>query len=532
VLWILFGAVWLVLAITCANVANLFLVRLDARNREVAIRTVIGANRLHLARQFLAESLVLTTTAGVAGLLIAAAAISLVRRAAPVGVSRVADLSLGWRTAAFAFSLSLVIGVLFGVLPVLRRQGGARVLREAGRGTTASRRRLAIRHTLIAAQIGLCFVLLAGAGLLVRSFLALSSVEPGFEPDGVLTFRVVLPAAIYTDYETAGTFYRSLSEQLLSMPAIASVGMVESLPLGGDDGCTGISVDVPDSGGACIRVTESTPGYFETVGIPVRGRDATWAEITSGDRVAIVSETLARRMWPGEDPIGRGVRAGATQEWHRVIGVAGDVSEGVLADPASELLYMPVLPVQTGSQPSRNMAVLVRTESADPVALLPAVRATLAAIDPRVPLTRPRPMADIVARSMARLTFLASLLVIAAIMALAIGAVGIYGVVSYAVAQRRSEIGVRMALGARAAQVRSLVIRQSVVTALTGVAAGLAVALPLAGALRSYLYGVSENDPLTLIFVASFLILLAVAASHLPARRAVNVDPVEALRAE
>jgi predicted permease len=442
-----------------------------------------------------------------------------------------AELGIGTNALLFAFALSLLIGVIFGVLPGLRRSRGNEVLAESGRGSTLTRRRLIVRHALIAVQIGLSFVLLSGAGLLLRSFQSLSRIDPGFEPDGVFVFRVVLPAEVYPDYAATGSLYRQVSERLAGLPRVESVGMTASLPLGGDTGCTGLQVDNPDADGACVRVTYATPGYFATAGIPVRGRDMTWAEIGAGGRVAIISEALARRLFPGIDPIGRQVRASSIPDgWHTIIGVAGDVSEGSLDDPASELAYLPVMPDQPALGPARTMAVLLRTGLEEPTTLLPAVRNALADIDPRVPITRPGTLDDIVRRSMSQLTFMSMLLIAAALMAVLVGAVGIHGVVSYAVAQRRGEIGIRMALGARAAQVRRLIIGQSVGVAATGVAAGMLLAIPLAGALRTWLFGVSVTDPLTLAVVAAILLVLAGLAGHLPARRALRIHPIEALR--
>lgn len=528
VLWILFGAVGIVLAITCTNVINLFLVRLESRRRELAIRSVIGASRSNLVRQRLLESLTVTGLAGALGVLVSVVAVALIRQAAPLGLPRVPELSIGAGEAAFAIGVTLLIGLAFGLLP--GAGGAGAVLAESGRATTPSRRRLRVRRVLIAVQVGLCFVLLAGAGLLLRSFGALSAVDPGFEPAGVLTFRVVLPTEGYADFDATGAYYRRLSERLEAIPGVESTGLVSSLPLGGDDGCTSVSVDVPGSESACIRVTWGGPGYFASAGIPVQGRDMTWEELAAGARTAVISHALARRLFRDTDPIGGRIRAAATREWHTIVGVAGDVSEGGLEDPPSELLYLPVMPAQEGLSPARNMAIIVRTNLADPVSALPAVRSAVAELDPRVPITRAGAMTDLVRRSMSGLTFMSMLLVIAAAMALLIAAVGIYGVISYAVAQRRAEIGVRMALGARTAQVRSLILGQSIGVAAAGVGIGLLLAVPLVRVLRAYLFGVSAGDPLTLGAVSGLLLLLAAGAGHVPARRAIRVDPVEALR--
>jgi predicted permease len=531
VLWILFGAVALVLAITCANVANLFLVRLEARRREIAIRSVLGASRGNLVRQLLVESMTLTAFAGCVGVMVAWAGVALIRRAAPLGLPRVAELGIGASAVLFAFGISILIGVMFGVAPGPGRSRGSEVLSETGRGSTATRRTLIVRHGLIAVQIGLSFVLLSGAGLLLRSFQSLSRIDPGFEPRGVFVFRVVLPAEAYPDWDAQGALYRRVSERLAGLPSVERIGMTASLPLGGDTGCTGLEADGPDGGGGCVRVTYVTPGYFAAAGIPVRGRDVMWTEIAAGARVAVISEALARRMFPGLDPIGRRVRASVIPDgWHTIVGVAGDVSEGGLDDPASELAYLPVMPAQPALGQALSMAVVMRTGLTEPTSLLPAVRSALADIDPRVPITRPGTMDAIIRSSMSRLTFMSTLLIAAALMAVLVGAVGIYGVVSYVVAQRRAEIGVRVALGARRAHVQSLIIGQSIAVAAAGIAAGLLLALALSGALRAYLFGVSAVDPLTLAAVAVILLGLAGLASHLPARRALRMDPVEALR--
>jgi putative ABC transport system permease protein len=531
VLWVLFGAVGIVLAITCTNVVNLFLVRLEGRRRELAIRSVIGASRSSLVRQRLLESMTVAGLSAAVGILVSVVAVTVIRRMAPQGLPRVPELSVGLSEAAFALGVATLIGIAFGLLPGPGPAAGA-VLAESGRATTPSRRRMRVRRALIAVQVGLCFVLLAGAGLLLRSFRALSTVDPGFQPAGVLSFRVVLPAEAYADFDGTGVFYRDLTERLSALPGVEAVGLVSSLPLGGDDGCTSVAVDVPGSEGACIRVTWEGPGYFASVGIPLRGRDVTWSELAAGDRVAVISEALARRLFADADPIGRRVRAAATREWHTIVGVAGDVSEGGLDDPASELLYLPVMSNQEGLSPARNMAVLVRTALADPVSMLPAVRSVVGGIDPRVPITRAGAMADLVRRSLAGLTFMSMLLGTAALMALVVAAVGIYGVISYAVAQRRAEIGVRLALGARAAQVRALILGQSIGVVALGVAVGVLLALPLIRVLRAYLFDVSAADPLTLGVVSGLLILVAGLAGHLPARRALRVDPVEALRTD
>lgn len=528
-LWILFGAAGLVLVITCANVANLFLVRMDGRRRETAVRSVLGASRADLARHFFAESLLLSLLSGIGALGVAAAAVLLVRQASPAGLTRLPDVHVGSGSVLFTLGTSVVVGLLFGLLPLLRRSAEGAILAEAGRGSTATRQRLALRGALVAAQVGLCFVLLVGGSLLVRSFRALSTIEPGFEPGGVLMFRVVLPQDTYGEYPAATAFYRQLTDRLSALPGVRSVGMGTWVPLGGAEGCTSVRAEGRE-GDVCVPNADVAPGYFGTLGLPVSGREAEWSEITAGARVAVVSHALAQRLWPGEDPVGRRVRAGGESEYHTVVGVAGDVGAERLTDPPVETLFLPIAPAQQGRQPALNMAVLVRTDATDPLALLPAAREALAAIDPRVPLTRPGTLADVVSGSMAQLSFLSILLMVAAGMALVVGAVGVHGVVAYTVAQRRAEIGVRIALGARPQAVRRLVLAGTLRVALLGIVLGALCAIPLAGTLRSWLFGVSPTDAGTLVAVGTFLLILTLVAGDLPARRILRLDAVEALR--
>ncbi|MGD8277882.1 MAG: ABC transporter permease [Gemmatimonadota bacterium] len=530
-LWLVLGAVGVVLLITCANVANLFLVRAEGRRREMAVRGVLGARTVDLARHRLAETLLVTGSATVLGLGLAAAAMRLLVRAAPSGLPRLQEVGLTPLEVAVAVALALATALLFGLQPA----GGhaARVLSDAGRSTTPSRRRRAVRNALVVVQVGMCFALLSGAGLLLRSFARLTAVEPGFRPDGVLTFGVVLPTDRYADVDRSAAFYRDFTARLESLPRVESAGAGTSLPLGGVDGCTGITPQSPanpDQGGECLPIVYSTPGYLRTLGIPVRGAYPDWSELDAGRREAVPSAGLARRFWGTGDPTGQQLRIGGAELLHRVSGVANDIANDALDRPPVDVLYVPVFP-----QPAQRVVItqatfVVRTDLPDPLTLVPTVRRLLSEVDPTIPLVRPRRYTDIVASSVSRTSFMATLLGTAALMALIIGAVGIYGVVSYAVSQRNAEIGVRVALGAERATVRRLVIGDTLRVAGAGIVLGLAVTLSAGRVVSSWLYDIAPTDSLTLLATGGLLTLVALLAGWLPARRALRVDPVEALR--
>lgn len=531
-LWLVLGAVGVVLLITCANVANLFLVRAEGRRREMAVRGVLGARARDLARHRLAETLLVTGAAALLGLGIAAVAMRLLVRAAPPGIPRLQEIGVTPLEVLVAVGLALATGLLFGLQPASGQ--AARVLSDAGRSTTSSRGRRRVRNALVVVQVGMCFALLSGAGLLLRSFARLTAVEPGFRPEGVLTFGVVLPTDRYTDADRTGAFYRDFATRLESLPRVESAGAGTSLPLGGVDGCTGVTPQAPadpDEGGECLPIVYTTPGYLRTLGIPVRGEYPDWAELEAGNREAVPSAGLARRFWGTGDPTGQLLRIGGAELLHRVSGIAADIANDALDRPPVDVLYVPVFP-----QPAQRVVItqatfVVRTDLPDPMSLLPTVRRVLAEVDPNVPLTRPRRYTDIVASSVSRTSFMAMLLATAALMALIIGAVGIYGVVSYGVSQRSAEIGVRVALGAERTSVRRLVIGDTLRVAGLGIAVGLVVTLLSGRLVSAWLYGIAPTDPLTLAGTGALLTLVAVLAGWLPARRALGVDPVEALRA-
>jgi putative ABC transport system permease protein len=529
VLWVLFAAVGLLLLVACANAAGLFLARLQARRREMAVRAALGAGRRELARHFLAETVPLALAAGALALLMAHGAVRLLVALSPAGIPRLDEVRVGWTAILFTLGVSLAAGTAFGLLPLLRREGDVALLREAGRGMAGSRRQHGARAALVVAQVALSLVLLAGAALLFQSFRRLSAVHPGFDPRGVLTFRVSLPAARAESFEAADAFHRALVARLEAVPGVEAAGVGSALPLSGYDGCTAVIVEGPAQ--ACVPVHTAAPGWLRALGVPVRGREGAWGE----GRVAVVSRAFAERTWPGRDPVGRTLYVGGIDTApYRVVGVAGDVRGAGLDRPATEDVHLPLHPPSPalGSAPPPSVAVALRARAGRPERLEAAVRRAVAEVDPQAPVADVRPLSALVSTSMARTSFAALLLGAASLLALALSAVGMYGVVAYLVAQRRAEIGIRMALGAPARRVAREVVAGSLRLAALGVVLGLAGAVAATRALRSLLFGVSPADPWVLALASAFLAAVAALASWAPARRAMRVDPAEALRHE
>ncbi|HEX5074202.1 MAG TPA: ABC transporter permease [Gemmatimonadaceae bacterium] len=545
-LWILLGAVSIVMLIAVANVANLFLVRAEARRRETDIRLVLGAGRLHLASHDIAESILLSLLGGLLAVGLAYGAIRFLVVINPSSVPRLAELSLGWQAGVVALVLSLGAGVGLGLLPLTRLAlggGSVSTLREGGRTQTASRGQLSARSALVVAQMALAVVLLAAAGLMVRSFQRLRSVQPGFDASNVLTFEVSLPYTRYVPrvrgpaaYVPVFRYHRDLAQQLAALPGVTSVGMTQALAMKDGDGCA--LVFVKDRGytrenAPCVGNIIAGPGYFTTLGIPVRGRVPTWADVDEQSGAVVVSKALADHMWPGEDPIGKELRPnGPVAPWYHVVGVTGDVLTRGLDQPPSEIVYYPMVPIEGAPlwYPPTHMTVVIRTRATDPLSVAPAARRVVTALDREVPVANVQTMQTIVERSTARTTFAMLLLAVAGGMALVLSAVGIYGVISYTVTQRRPEIGVRMALGAQAAQVGRMVVAQSLRFAAAGIAIGLLGAFATTRVLQSLLFGVNPTDPVTLGGVTIILVMLGALAAYVPARRATKVDPVEVLR--
>lgn len=537
-LWIIFGAVAFVLLIAAANVANLFLVRIDARRREVAVRTALGAGRSHLAVHYLTESVLLSAVAGVCAIGLGYGLLHVVLAVAPQSLPRLDEVTFDWRSIAFCVTAAVAFGVAFGVLPLASTNLDIAMLREGGRGLTTSRRRDLARRALVITQVALAVVLLSGATLMVESFSRLRNVRPGFDPSGVETMSLALPYTRYQGYAQIESFWRELSRRVEALPGVTHAGATDALPLDGSAGCTVVGTD----GGRntteqsqCLPNIAVSPGYFEAMGIKIAGRTPTWSDVEGREAPIIVSKAFANRFWPGENVIGHRIKPFNSTKFPMfpVVGVAEDVRANGLQAPAIEAVYFPLVPAagSPGWNLPHGMTFVVRAPQADSRTLIPAIRQIVAQIDAQVPITEIQPMEIVVAKSMAQTSFTMLLLLISAGIALTLSAVGIYGVISYIVAQRRPEIGIRIALGAPIGQVARMVVGQSVTLAAVGVVAGMAAAVVAMRLLQSLLFEVKASDPFALGGTAVMLVIVAIAASFGPARRAAGIDPVEAMRA-
>ena len=536
-LWVLMGAVSLVLLIACGNVANLLLARASARQREIAVRQALGVGRWRLTRQLLTESLILALAGGAAGLALAYWALRLLVTAAAASFPRVAETQMDLRVLVFTILVSLATGILFGLAPAFHsaRHQTHDTLKEGSRGTTGGASQ-GLRGALVVAELALSLALLAGSGLLIRSFLRLQDVDAGFRPDGVLTMRVSLPEQKYPKPEQTRAFYRELIERVRHLPGVDAAGGITGLPLSGTGWSGTTTVDTQ-----AVPEKETTPeadqrpvipGYFEAMGIPlVRGRYFDQRDIETAAPVAIVDETLANTYWPHQDPIGRRIKQGdrsSTDPWRVVVGVVRHVRYRTLESPSRVEFYWPY---DQTTFALGSMSLAIHTGS-DPRLLANAVQKQVQALDPDQPVYRIRTMHELMSESVARRRLSMVLLAIFAVAALLLAAVGIYGVMSYTVAQRAHEMGIRMALGARSANIVWLVLGQSLWLTAAGLGIGLAGSLLLTRLLSSLLFNVKATDPFTYLFVALFLAVVAQLASFLPAYRATTIDPVEALRQE
>jgi predicted permease len=543
-LWTLFAAVGIVLLIAMANVANLFLARLDARQREIAVRSALGAERSHLALHYLSESMLIAGIAALAAVAVAFALLRMLVVIAPSQLPRLNEVHLGAASVAFALGSALVAGLAFGLAPLLGRSLDLSVLREGGRGMLSSKRRLNARRLLVAGQMAFAVVLLTASMLMVRTFLNLRSVKPGFDPAGVVTMEISLPESKYgrggihyfESAERATSFFEQLANRVTALPGVKTVGYGDRMPLVTGDWCTGINIEGPtpeSTRGICPVDALVSPGYFEAMGITVTGRSLTWGGMHAHDGGVIVSRGFADHYWPGQNPIGKGLRYyGTKPPFYRVIGVAEDVRSNGIDAPPVEMAYFPMLPIPDAQlwSPPTSSYLVVRGAAIDPGELARMVRKMAGEIEPEAAVANPQAMSTIVARSVAKQSFTMALLVIAAAIAMLLAAIGLYGVISYIVSQRRAEIGVRMALGAESGRVTGMVLAQSLRMAIAGIVVGLVGAYLTTRVLRALLFGVEPTDPLTLILVPAALVAVVLAASYVPARRAARIDPVEALR--
>lgn len=539
-LLLLLGSVSAVLLIACVNVANLLLARAAARGREVAIRTSMGASRWRVTRQLMTESVLLGLAGGVLGLALAWAALGPLLKLSASSLPAVFSVGLDRWVLVFTLAVSLLTGVLFGIAPALRtaKQDLRETLNEGSRGTTAGPGQQRIRSVLVAAEIALAMLLLVGAGLLLQSFSRLQSVPAGFQADHLLVADLPLSPTAYAKAELRYQFFDRVVQRARTLPGVRSAGAASFLPVSGGGGLLHFNIygRAPKTPHDYIATgyRTVTPRYFETMGISLeQGRLIEDRDIEKAPPVVVINAAMARTFFPGENPLGKKLQLGALPEadvpWMEVVGVVGDVRQGLDLDSKAEM-YMPyrqadqVLPVF-------QLSVVLRT-ALDPKTEAQALRSAVAQIDANQPVVRIRTMEENIATSVAQPRFRTWLIGIFAGLALALAGVGVYGVMSYTVMQRTSEIGIRITLGARPQDVFRIVVGEGLRVALAGVGAGVLAALGLVGLMRSFLFGISAYDPVTFVAVAILLTGVAAAASYFPARRATLVDPIVALRYE
>ena len=536
-LYVLLGAVGLVLLIACGNVANLLLSRAAVRQKEMAIRAAVGASRERIVRQLLTEAVLLSAVGGVLGLALAMVAVKVLGQFGSAKIPRLDEIGIDGRVLAFTFGISLVTGIVFGLVPAVRasRLDLNDVLREGGRGGVGTSAfglgHHQLRKLLISAELALSLVLLIGAGLLIRSYQRITNANPGFDPARVLSVRVALPGFKYNNPDAIIAFYKRLEDRLAALPGVEHVGSNYLLPLSSVAlGWEPITVDgyVPKAAGEDLIIASSgyvSPDYFRAMGIPLlKGRYFDDRDVRGAPDVAIVDDKLAERFWPGQDPLGKRMRRGDSGPWRTVVGVVADTKEyEVDGEPPITAFY-----------PNRQLGVgtryLVIKTRADVAGISSAVTREVQALDADLPVFDVNTMDERLADSLARRRFSMFLLVVFAVCASLLAAIGIYGVVSFWVSQRTRELGIRAALGARQADIMQLVIRQVVVLVVVGITVGLAASFGLTRVMSSLLFGVSATDGVTYGLLAALLGIVALVATYVPARRAAGVPPIVALR--
>jgi putative ABC transport system permease protein len=533
-LLLLMGAVVFVLLIACANVANLLLARAVSRKKELAVRVALGAGRVRLVRQFLTESILLAFAGGAGGLLVALWGSDALVALSGNQLPRLTSVPFDYRVFEFLALVCLLTGILFGAAPALAasRTNLLDGLQESGR-TSSGRRHRKLRSVVVVGEIALALMLTIGAGLLMKTFLSVAGINSGFVAGNVLTLQVSLPRERYPLGTSAGRFYQPVRDRVLSNPGVRAAGWTLALPLQqwGINGDFQIEGRPQDKAGkapqAEFRVI--SPGYFHALGIPIlRGRDFSDQDGTESHRAAIVNEALARRYYPGEDPVGKRVQAWSP-DWSVIVAVVGDVKQSKLNHQTDPEIYVPYHQMDLSGY-SLPMSLAVSSAKVAPETLTSAVRAAVREVDPDQPIYNVKTMERVVADSVSDRRLYVVLFGVFAIIAVTLAAAGIYGVMSYLVTQRTQEIGIRLALGAQQSAIARLVVGQGLWMAILGVALGLVGSLALNRLLTGLLYGVKPTDPVILAAVCFFLVMVAVAASYIPARRAMQLDPIATLR--
>ncbi len=543
VLWVLMGGIGLVLLIACANVANLLVVRVEGRRQELAIRAALGASRRRIAAQLLCESFVLSLIGSALGLAFAYGSLRILIAMAPSSLPRLTEIGIGGSVLLFSFGVALAACLLFGSIPVLKYEYvrlGPR-LREASRSQSAGRDRHRARNALVIVQVALALVLLISSGLMIRTFRALIHAQAGFAaPDEIQTFQISMPAEEISKDEQVIQMQQDILHNLQDIPGVQSAGLSTSIPMNGSL-AFGLLL-VQDQPSATGRVPPArwfnfvSPGFLTTLGAPLlAGRDLTWTDIYDKMPVALISENLARELW--NDPvnaIGKRIRTGSNDQWSEIIGVVNDIHYDGINKPAPKSVYWPIVVRGFAGRDhfARYVTFEVSTRRAGAEDFMKEVRKAVSSVDPNLPLADMHTLGYFYRKSMTRTSFTLVMLACAGGVALLLGIVGLYGVLSYSVSQRTREIGIRLAMGAQSFEVMRLVVGQGSKLVLVGIAIGLAAASGLTRLMASLLYGVRPTDPLTFAGVALILALSALAAFYMPARRAMRVDPITALRDE
>jgi putative ABC transport system permease protein len=534
-LWLIFGAVVFVLLVACANVANLLLAKATVRQREITIRAAIGASRAQIVRQLLTESLLLSFLGGAVGFMLALWGTRVVESVASRISPSFSHITIDYRTLLFTFTACVLTGLIFGVAPALHisRLDLTDALRD-GRSSGGSSSRNRLRGSLVVAEVALTLVLLVCAGLLIRTVMQLRNVNTGFNSDNVLTMNIGLPGIKYPKPENVVSFYKQTTERIAALPGVKAAGITSVLPLSDNFDGRGLAVEdypKPDGEEITVDMYVVTPGYLRAMEIPMRhGRAITDEDTTDSAQVALINQTMADQLWPNQDPIGRRIKFPGTQKnpqpWRTIVGVVSDVTQYALDQKPPMQIYLP-----HSQFPTSFDTIVVKTEK-DPGSLFAAIRREIHSVDKDQAVYDVKTLQELQSDSIALRRFFMLLLIIFSVVTLALAAVGIYGVMSYAVTQRTQEIGIRMALGASAADVLKLVVRSGIALAITGVAIGLIAAFALTRLLASMLFGVTPTDALTFSIGVVGLVVVAVVACYIPARRATKVEPLVALRHE